>query len=234
MELNKEFIVIFSHGFGVRKDSRWFFDQVSEQLNSIWIQTIQFDYNSYNEDTKELYAISFNEQAKKLQELINSTTHDFPTKKIIIIGHSQWCIIPSLCDLKNTIGIILLAPGFYKSRNEESAKEAFLKISWSILNFGWTSVRVRTDWSKTIIPKDYRKDYFETNSIEKYNNLSALYDVFIIIAKQDKEVASNELNELKNSFISTIDWDHDFTGDNRFVVIDKIKQIIWYLISPKI
>jgi hypothetical protein len=50
---------------------------------------VLFDYNDYNEETKELFALPFSEQAKKLQRVIEETRAKYPTQKIVIVGQSQ-------------------------------------------------------------------------------------------------------------------------------------------------
>lgn len=227
MKTNSNTIVIFSHWFGVRKDSRWFFDDIANKLNEWWIQTIQFDYNEFNEATKELYASSYSEQAVKLQQIIDNTMKKHPHKKIIILWHSQWCIIPSLCELKEDIWVILIAPFFHTEINEVIARHT--KDPLNTFDITWVSTRKRTDWSTTIIPSNYRKERFATDPIKLYNTLAIQTECFLIHWLQDEIITFKKLHDLKNINIINIDGNHDFSREFRPKVIEQIIKIIWYL-----
>ena len=69
-EIGKQHIVIFSHGFGVLKDSRGLFTELSDMLSNHGIQSVLFDYNEIRLETNEVVVKPFSEQAKILQNVI--------------------------------------------------------------------------------------------------------------------------------------------------------------------
>jgi ACT domain-containing protein len=217
-------IVIFSHGLGLRKDAGWLFTDISAELETVGIQSVLFDYNEYNEDTKELFAISFSDQAKKLQNVIDATYQDNPDAKLIIIGHSQGCIIPALCDLTHISAILILSPFFHTDMKD--VLERYSKLTWNILNLTGNSLRKRSDWSTTIIPAEYRKERFATDVVTLYNELAVKRELYIIYALQDAIMEFTEHNRIKNAYMINIDGDHDFKKPFRSVLIKIILHIL--------
>lgn len=216
-------VVIFSHWFWVRKDAYGLFTQLSKILQDIWIETIMFDYSSYNEGTKELLTTPFSEQAKVLQNIINKTHEEYLDAKLIIIWHSQWCIIPTLCDLSHISGIVMLAPFFHTDMQDILAR--YTKNISSEVNFTWISKRYRSDGSITIIPPEYRKERFASNIIEQYNTLALIKETYIIYGLQDQVMKFTEQHRIKNSYIINIDSDHDFSKQYRSWLISIITHI---------
>jgi hypothetical protein len=65
-------IVIFSHGFGVRKEDRGLFTAVYRALPNT--DAVMFDYNPIHEKSNTLTAKPLHEQAQKLRKVINDTS----------------------------------------------------------------------------------------------------------------------------------------------------------------
>ncbi len=217
-------IVIFSHGFGVRQDCKWIFADIRDALVHLDITCIFFDYNEFNEDTKELFAISFSEQAKKLQAIINSTHKNNPDAQIVVIWHSQGCIIPTLCDLTHVSSIIMLSPFFHTDMKD--VLHRYTKLAWNNMDLTGETRRKRSDWTTTVIPAEYRKERFNTDVVSLYNELAMRKNVYIIYALQDEIMQFTEHNRIKNAYMLNIDGNHDFTKPFRVVLIKIILKIM--------
>lgn len=220
----KKNIIIFSHGFWVRKDSRWFLSDVAEQLSNDETKTILFDYNNYNEETKELLVTSFSEQTKVLQQTIDQTHATYPEAKIVLIAHSQGCIIPCLCNTEIISQIILLAPFFNNDKEHVIAYQT--KYPTNTYSETGLSYRWRTDGTTTVIPPDYRTERFATDNIALYNKLALHHEVHIIYPLQDNFLEFHDYRLVKNIPITNLDGDHSFHGESRHHLITQLKRII--------
>ena len=223
-------IVIFSHWFGVRKHSGWLFTDIADALQILSIESVLFNYNEYNEETRELFALPFSAQAKILQEIINTTVREHPDKRIIIIWHSQGCIIPCLCDLSSVHALVMLSPFFHTEI--KSVIERYTKDPANTFSLTNQSTRKRSDGSTTIIPPEYWRERFDTDITKLYNETATKKNMYIISPLQDEIMDFNEYKKLKNLFILNLDGDHNFSQQRRQPVIGRIKYIIqsvWFL-----
>src|SRR5688500_4803226 len=94
--------IIFSHGFGVRADARGMFTEIAANFPEY--QCEMFDYNHILKNG-DIEVAPLNDQAKKLQDILNKQKD-----KVILIAHSQGCIVAGVVDLENVKKVILLAP----------------------------------------------------------------------------------------------------------------------------
>lgn len=217
-------IVIFSHGFGVLKDDHGLFTDISTELNKHGIKTILFNYNKFNETTKEMEAISFSKQAEILQRVIDDTLSTEKDANIIIIGHSQGCVIPTLCNLNGVTKIIGTAPFFHTDIKEVLKRHT--SNPESEISITQTSRRKRSDGTTTIIPQEYWKERFETDVIRLYNETALKVDLTLICALQDEIMHYTELQKVKYANIINTDGDHGFSKQYRRILIDLIlKQL---------
>lgn len=218
-------VVIFSHGFGVFKDDHGLFTDIEDVLKNHNIKTILFDYNKFNETTKEMEAIPFSKQSEILQKVIDDTLNNEKNADIIIIGHSQGCIIPTLCNLKGISKIIGTAPFFHTEMGEILKRHT--SNPESVISFTELSKRKRSDGTITLIPPEYWKERFNTDVIRLYNETALKVDLTLIIALQDEIMNYTELKKVKYARIINTDGDHSFSKQYRSVLIDLIlKEII--------
>ena len=89
METNKH-IIIFSHGFGTRKDDRGLLTDIADGFSET--QSILFDYNGVDEKENILTVRPLSQQARMLNEVIGKTRFENENATIDIIGHSQGCL----------------------------------------------------------------------------------------------------------------------------------------------
>lgn len=223
--INPKKVVIFSHGFGLRKDNRGLFNILSKEIENLGIKTYCFDYNRYDSRTKKLYTISFSEQAKKLQKVIDEVSEKYPKSKIIIVGQSQGSFIPALCNVKKVSKIIGMSPFFHTDMKDILRR--YTKSEENVLNFSGISTRKRSDGSTTIIPKEYWKERFETDVITLYNNLAQKTDLVLISPLQDEIMDIMDLRMIKHASIINLDGDHDFSSQYR---LDLVKTVLNQLI----
>jgi hypothetical protein len=65
---NKQHIIIYSHGFGTRKDDRGLLTDIAKALPLA--ESILFDYFEVDEIKKEMHICTIGEQVEKLKKII--------------------------------------------------------------------------------------------------------------------------------------------------------------------
>src|SRR6185369_13842555 len=101
-------VIVFSHGFGVRKEDRGLFTAIAKALPDA--KSVLFDYNPINEESNTLTAKPLNEQALKLRKVINSARAEFPGAIIDLVCHSQGCVVAGLVKPRGIRKVIMLTP----------------------------------------------------------------------------------------------------------------------------
>jgi len=225
---NIKHIVIFSHGFGVKKDDRGIFSGeygIAEELSKYNIMTILFDYYYFNDENSTLKICPFSEQAEKLKNIFKETKKEYPDSIIDIIGHSQGTLIPSLANMDGVRKTILLAPVFDMSI--ERTLNRYIKNPETHFDFDGESRLPIIDGYTRIIPKDYWIERKNVDAFDLYNNYSSKTDLVLINAKQDTILGESDLSGLnKNIEILSLDGDHQFSGEARSELINQIKKLI--------
>ncbi|MDD3284348.1 MAG: hypothetical protein PHZ07_02020 [Patescibacteria group bacterium] len=224
MKKNQKHIIIFSHGFGVLKDDRGLFTELSKGFLQDKIESVMFDYNEIDYDKKEITVKPFSEQAKILQKVINETVKDNPDSIIDIITHSQGAVMVALAKLEGIRSVIILAPFFYTDIH--NIMERYTKNSSNEINFSGTSKRLRSDGTTTIIPASYWTERFATDIYKLYNDLALTTDLTIINAGEDEIMDKRDLSKIFNAKIINIHGNHDFSGESRKNLVSFVEDII--------
>lgn len=220
----KKHIVIFSHGFGVRKDASGLFIEIEKMLSHEGIESVMFDYNKINEEKNEFTVMSFSEQAEILKSVIKEVQASEEDAVIDIIAHSQGAVMVALSDVSKIRKIVLLAPFFHT--DIDNVVERYKKFPSSQIDFNGISRRTRSDGSTTIIPKSYWQERFTTDVYGVYNNLALKSDLTIINASEDEVMDKINLSRISNANILNVHGDHNFSGDNRKSLIEVIKNLV--------
>lgn len=216
-------IIIFSHGFGVKKDDRGLFSDIAHSLKDI--TPIMFDYNDIDDEKNQITVKAFSKQAEILKEKINSLKADNPEAIVDIICHSQGSIIAALVQPAGIRKIILIAPP--SDASVERMIEAFKSRSGTEINLSGISKLSRRDGSVTIILPEYWEGRKNVQPLELYKQLAELTELTIINAKQDDVLGVNSFSDLDNVEIINIDGDHNFSGDDRKKLLEVVNGKIY-------
>jgi hypothetical protein len=222
MTTSNNTVLLFSHGFGIRKDNLGLFTYFSERFQQAGYDTVLFDYYEYNEETKEVITVPFSKHAEVLQEQIEKVKSKYPGKEIIIIAQSQGSIIPAFCDVTGITKVIGISP-FFLTDKEEVMKRYSARPG-SQTDFDKVSRRPHSDGKVTVIPPEYWTERFSTNVADKYNALALKTDLVLIYGTKDKLVESIDLDELKNMSIIELEGDHDFTGEYKVKLLEVVEK----------
>ncbi len=207
---------------GLRKDNRGLFTEISHVLDNSDVEMITFDYCDFNSETSELSVFPFSANAKRLQTQIDLVLARKPDANIIIIGQSQGCIIPTLCDLSHVSQVIAISPFFHTNIQETISR--YKSNFKSEINLGDITKRIRSDGTTTIIPPEYWQERFETDVVNLYNEIALKTRLTLICPLQDEIMKYTELKEIKYARIINSDGDHDFSKQYRQEIIDIVKR----------
>ena len=197
--------IVFSHGFGVRADSRGMFTEIATAFSQH--RFIMFDYNQVlaSGDTN---VDSLQAQAKKLQQVVNEQSDE-----IIILAHSQGCIITGLVDLKKVSKVILLAPPTDMSMQKVIRK--LMKKPGAVINLNGTSKLPRRDGTTTYISKEYMHSIENVSPLEIYEKIASTTNTVIVRCTNDEILGQTNVNTLLNVKHIDVESDHNFTGPAR-------------------
>jgi len=217
-------IIIFSHGFGVAKDSAGLFIDIAQSLGSD-VLPVLFDYNDIDEANRTMTTKPFSQQAAILNRHIEQARQDYPDARISLVAHSQGCIVAAVAEPQGLEQVILLAPAesFSVKRLEKAFTE---RLKPEHLPDG--SVRIpRRNGSYIVIPATFRPEIEHIDPPERYNRLAKLAPTTLIRAAQDDILGKHVDDSRLSSDIKVIklDGDHNFTDPaDRQGLIQTIKQ----------
>lgn len=213
-------VIIFSHGFGVKWDSRGLFTEISDSLPGY--DFIFFDYakvdnerNTTLEDLNDQF-ISFE---NALQTAIN-----LKYSEINIISHSFGIVIPAKLNSSLINKFVMLAPAKYIDK--EKQLESLYKKEGAVIDLKGYSSFARSDGTKTFVNHTFYDSIEGLNIFDYLKDLKAK-EQYLIIAKQDEIITDNySKNELPDNIILIeVDGDHNFKGEDRAGLIEKLKEI---------
>ena len=216
----KKHIVIFSHEFGVKKDSRGLFTDIIKVLENT--KPVIFDYNEVNEDKKTITVRKFSEQVSILKDIVDKEKSSNSNSIIDIVCHSQGSIIVALAKPISIRKIILIAPSF--DTNIDRMLNIFKSRPETEINIKGISKLSRRDGSFTIVPPEYWVERASVEPIDLYNQLSKSTELIIINANQDEVLGEvNFTNLNKGIEIIKINGDHNFNGEYRSKLLEMLK-----------
>lgn len=210
--------LLFSHGFGVRKDSRGMFTDIARAFPDF--KPVMFEYNKILNDGKKTVVPSYKQQARLLKQKLNNLYKNDPRAEVIIIGHSQGCIIPGLVKNLKASGIVLLAPPW-----AVSAKRSKLRPNREVLKTGAVKI-TKKNGDIIILSSRFMLGLTTTNPPKLYLRLSKKIPTQIITAKNDEMIDNDKAIIPKDLKVESVSGDHNFTGISRKRLIEAISKVI--------
>jgi len=215
--------IVYSHGFGVRKDDRGLFTDIAAILPQY--RHVQFDYNVVDSVHNTLVVAPLTTQAQKLRAILGEQRAFHPDRPISLICHSQGCVVAGLAKPKNIEKIILLAPPAQMLGLNK--KDMFKSRPGTREDETGTVWYPRRDGSTTIIKQDYWKSREGIKPIDLYNELAQHTDLTVIVAEDDEVLTNTDYSALAKSinFLS-LPASHDFTDSGRDLLISVLRKIL--------
>lgn len=217
-------IVLYSHGFGVKKDDRGLFSDIASSLDDS--RHVMFDYNQINEQDNTLTVTPLHEQAEMLKAQYTILRDKYPNAIIDLVCHSQGCVVAGLADLKGVSKTILLAPPTRFLGSEEKLKQ-MSEREGTMIEDGVVSY-LRRDGSATIIKQDYWQSRDKiSDPIALYNQLSLEAELTIIEALDDEVLGESDYSTLSDTVLHIQqNANHDFTNEARPILLKTIGEVL--------
>ena len=222
MESSKH-IVVFSHGFGVRKDSRGLFSDIAAALPGV--EPVMFDYNEIDDAKNTVTVRPLAQQSEMLRGVLREIKESAPNAVIDLICHSQGSIVASLAMPTGIRKTVFLAPPV--NINSNRMLEAFRSRPGSEINMEGISKIARRDGSTTIVPSEFWAERKNLRPLELYGEFAHHTNLAIIKANQDEVLEEVSFQGLGSSVeVVSLSGDHNFTGNARGPLLEVIKKLL--------
>jgi len=216
-------VVVYVHGFGVKKDSRGFFTQLSLSLPKA--KHVFIDLNTFDDKTNELFVADLEAQTKKLQAAFSVVLQKNPNATYDLVCHSQGCLVAGLANLSPIRKIMLLAPPSELNANDMSG--IFSDRPGSHIDINGESRLSRRDGSTTVVAPEYWKSIENLDIIGMFNRLAINSQVFLVEAAEDEVVGKTDFRNLVSQIeVTMLPGDHNYSGVARRSIIEFVAGIL--------
>lgn len=216
-------ILIFSHGFGVRKDDKGLLSEIAETFPER--DSVLFDYNEIDEVNKTLTVPPLSFQAEKLNKIINSTKESNPGAMIDLIAHSQGTIVAAMAKPNGIRRVIFLTPPFDMTIERTIAR--YQSKPGFVVNLEGMSILPVLEGYTRLIPAEYWAERKSMKPFDLYNSFAELSEIVMIEANQDQILEKVDLKGLNSKIqVIQLDGDHNFTGASRAHLLAVLKDLL--------
>ena len=210
MNLKTPHVIIYSHGFGVRKTDRGLFTAIARVLPDA--QSVMFDYNPVNEASNTITVKPLREQALKLRKIINATRTEYPGAVIDLVCHSQGCVVAGLVKPRGIRKVIMLTPP--TDISEATTVERYRPQKDIVVDVTVRTRVPRSDGSTTVIHPEYWQSLAGINPVKLYNRLARFTGLRIINARQDEVLGEVDVEGINPGIsLITLDGNHNFDDE---------------------
>jgi len=211
-------VIVYSHGFGVRKDDRGLFTDIANALPKA--EHVMFDYNLIDNRTNTLTVSPLQEQVRKLKEQLNKI--DGGTV-VDLVAHSQGCVVAALAKPQNVRNLLCIAPP--DNVDTERLINFFGSREGSDIDLNGQSRIPRRDGSTTIIPATYWQSLKGLNVIRLYNRLPDLAKVKFLVANNDEVLGMTNFDKTDERIeLVQLEGNHDFTDEARQYLVEYVRE----------
>lgn len=210
--------LLFSHGFGVKKDSMGMFTDIADAFSKY--EPVMFNYNKITNGGAKTIVPSYKQQAKSLQKQINLIIKKDPRANITLIAHSQGCIVAGLINSRDVSQALLLAPPW-----SVSPKRAKYRPNRKVLKNGAVKI-TKKNGEIIILSARFIFGLKRTKPLKVYQKLSNSIPTTIITASNDDIVHNKDFNIPDSLNVVSIDGDHNFTGSSRKGLIKALSEYV--------
>lgn len=205
--------IIYSHGFGVRKDDRGLFTDIAAALPGT--DAVMFDYDQFDQATNTLTATPLDQQAEKFRQKIAEARSAHPDSTIDLVCHSQGCVIAAMVQPKEVGKVIFLAPPDHFSSVDKKIEKMRQRPGTKVNQDGSVEYP-RRDGSTTIIPKVFWDSRRAVDPMSLYQALASQTKLVIVQADQDEVIGSTDFTALApHAKIIHMNTGHDFQHEAR-------------------
>lgn len=215
-------MVVFSHGFGVRRDSRGMFTDIVAALPA-HVGYVLFDYDRPADGgVRATYAV---EQIERLRQVYTWAKQQPGVGHVGIIAHSRGCLIASLAQIHPLPMVIMLAPPLAQGH----ARQYFTQKAGTERH-GDDWYVPRSDGTTTIIPEGVFEEFDTIQREKEFLEYAGLQSMLTVIAGADGVLGDQDYSQLAsnaNITLATVPGaSHDFAGEARRELIRLVQKYI--------
>ena len=216
-------MVVFSHGFGVKRDSRGMFTDIAAALPAD-IGYVLFDYNDIDEAHNLVHASGFREQANRLKAVVEWVGAQAGVKQVSLIGHSLGCLVIAELAAPTIQKIILLAPP--TNLQGSTWRDLYTKRPDAQLVRGVWHIP-RRDGSTTLISEAVLDELGHVDAEGELVKLAMLQPYLLVIPEADDVLLDDDYTELMVmdaiTSVGIEGADHNFSDTYRAQLIETIR-----------
>lgn len=219
-------IVVFSHGFGVGRDSRGMFTDIVKALPQ-GTGYVLFDYNDIDEAARTVRAASFSEQVARLQAVLAWVKQLPEVETVSLVGHSMGCLVIAELAPEDIAAIILLAPpttplgGYRRQRYTQRPQVKLIDGAWHV---------PRRDGTTTIIAETVFEEFEQVDAEGVLVKLALFRPFTLVIAEADEVLPDDDYTELiampAVTSYGVEGADHNFSGSSRPELLQLINRAL--------
>jgi pimeloyl-ACP methyl ester carboxylesterase len=215
-------VVVFSHGFGVRRDSRGMFADIAAAFPGD-VGYVLFDYN---EDEGEALRITYSaDEAERLSKIAAWVRAQPGVTNVAIVAHSRGCIIASLAAIRRVRAVILLAPPLAGGHTRQ-----YFTNKPGAIRRGDDWYIPRSDGSITVIEDGVFDEFERINSEVAILSYAARQSVLVIVAGADGILEGQDYTRLIQTPTITLETipnaGHDFIDQARPALIHRVNAYL--------
>ncbi|HVX24624.1 MAG TPA: alpha/beta hydrolase [Candidatus Saccharimonadales bacterium] len=217
-------MVIFSHGFGVRRDARRLFTDIANAL-PVNYGYILFDYYDYGPDGTIFTTIA--DQQARLQAVFAWLQNIQPDAQLNLVAHSIGCVIAALVAPPNLTHVCFLAPPLAvggQTRAYFTGKEGSFCDEQGVWHVP------RTDGSISLIPSALFDEMEAINAEHLLHDFAVQQPLLLVTAGNDQVLSDTDYTQLSKlpTVIATVipNASHDFAEAARAPLVDCILKTL--------
>ncbi len=212
-------LVVFSHGFGVRRDARGMFTDIVANLPA-GIGYLLIDYNKSENDALRLSSMS--DQVARLQTMIAWAKQQPGVRQLALVAHSKGCTVSAMAGAEQLASVIMLAPSLHAG----SGIRARFTTRPGATKQGATWAIPRTDGTVSLIDEAVLEELDNSDGEKAVLAYGQKQPLHIIAAGSDNVLIDQDYSRVAQcpgaTFVTIDAADHDFTGVTRQPMVEAV------------
>ncbi len=216
-------VVVFSHGFGVGRDSRGMFIDIEQELMPDYL-CVRFDYSQVLENGDTIIG-SYEVMQKTIATVVEHVQAHYKPLTVHLIAHSLGGLVASSVFSQFDGYKILLAPSI--TPVSQRLQEYFTQKPGTLIEANGDIIAERSDSARTHIAASFFTELQSYIPLDQYAQVTG--DLYVLQAKQDTVIENRPelIKELDRVIFSEIDGDHNFEEKARAQLVQYIRDIFY-------
>lgn len=216
-------MVVFSHGFGVRRDSRGLFTDIARDLPEDFGYVL-FDYYDYDEARSTVKITDFTAQIQRLRAILRWTQAQAGVQTVSVVAHSMGCVVAALARPVHLRHVIFLAPPL--SIGERTRQYFTNKLGARHESGQW--IVPRSDNTVSLMPDSLFAEFEATDAENAVLTYAAQQPLNLVIAAADEVLDDTDYQSLHGAAGITTETiaeaKHNFNDEARQPLITYINR----------